>query len=363
MGSPAEAGGPGEVASDLPAAQPALRAEELRTVLEGLPDGLLVVDRQGIILEANTQAALLFGYEPGGMTGMSVDLLVPEAWRREHGRQREGFARSPAHRPMGTGLELAGVRRDGEEIPLAISLRPLGGGSEALRVVAVIRDLRNTRRLRAFRAAVLRAAEEERRRIARELHDDTAQRLAALLLRLRVSGRPTDDAAWQRLGGELRGEIQAIAEGVRRIARNLRPPALEDVGVEAAIRGYAAGLQDAWGGRVELALEPVGDQLSEEARLVLYRVVQEACTNAVRHSGAGTLHIRLSEADGTVCAEVEDDGDGFHPEEAVRAGGLGLLGMSERAELVGGTVSIESRPGGGTRVCLALPTLLPGDGH
>jgi PAS domain S-box-containing protein len=332
-------------------------------VLEGLPDGLLVVDGEGIILEANTQAALLFGYEPGGMRGMSVDLLVPEAWRGVHGRQRDGFARNLVPRPMGAGLELVGLRQDGEEIPLAISLRPLGGATQAVRVVAVIRDLRDTRRLRAFRAAVLRAAEEERRRIARELHDDTAQRLAALLLRLRVSRRPSDDEGWQRLSGEFRGEIQAIADGVRRIARNLRPPALEDVGVEAAIQGYAAGLRDTWGGQVELTLDPVGDHLSDEARVVLYRVVQEACTNVVRHSGAGTLHIRLRGSEDAVCAEVEDDGDGFDPEEAVRAGGLGLLGMSERAELLGGQVSIESRPGRGVRVCLTLPTVreIPGE--
>lgn len=339
---------------------PGLGEDELRDLFEGLPDGLLVVDEAGTILEANAQAGWIFGYTPGELQGRNVDLLVPRSYRARHAAERDRFARSPRARPMGTGLELTGLRKDGEEIPLAISLRPFTGAA-GLRVAAVVRDLREAHRLRAFRAAILRAAEEERRRIARELHDDTAQRLAALLLRLRISRRPESEEEWTALLAELREEIQDTAEGVRRIARNLRPPALEDAGVEAAVLGFLGGLEESWHGRVEVSLDPVGELLSEESRLVLYRVIQEACSNVVRHAGASLLRVEIqgpgprAPEGAEVLAQVLDDGRGFDPEGEMALGGLGLTGMVERAGLVGGRLEIDSRPGRGTRVRLHLP--------
>jgi len=150
---------------------------------------------------------------------------------------------------------------------------------------------------------------------------------------------------------------------VRIIARGLRPPALADAGVVAAIGAHVRSVSTGSGPELVLDADPIDGMLSAEACLVLYRVIQEAVANAVRHSGAETIDIRVREEDGVVTAEIVDDGAGFHLEqvESSELAGLGLVGMRERAVLVDGSVLIESSPGEGTRVRLQIPVQEPGE--
>lgn len=339
------------------AGEPAgLSAEDYRAAFEASPDGILIADASGRIRGVNPQLLDLFGYEPGELQGRPVEILVPEAARDDHVKHRTAYTESPHARPMGIGLELRGVRKDGTEVPVEISLSPLEKDDETL-VIATVRDVTGRRRLRDFGAGALRAAEEERHRIARELHDDTAQRLSGLLIRLRLAkdvAGPTDRRA---VFDSMREEILECAEGIRRIARGLRPPALEDAGVAPAIRSHVRALQATTDARLHVEAEPVEHLLDGDSRLVLYRVLQEAISNALRHGEPEHVRIRIGSRDGWVVGVVEDDGRGFDPEERERSGGgLGILGMTERAALVGGRVSVESVSGEGTTVRVEIPS-------
>lgn len=225
--------------------------------------------------------------------------------------------------------------------------------------------LRMMRRLEAERrragSAALHAQEEERARVARDLHDEVNQSLTGLLLRLEAAR----EAAPPELEGEL-AETKALANQAMSellsLARQLRPTALDDLGLAAAIEGQVGRL----GGEMETSLEVDGDfsDLGDDAQLVVYRVAQEALSNAARHSGAKWVEVRLrrtlasksgssSTEGGGVLLEVSDDGRGFAFDESER--GLGIGGMRERALLIGADLTIESRPGRGTTVRLSVP--------
>ncbi len=212
-------------------------------------------------------------------------------------------------------------------------------------------------RLREVAARALRAEEEERKRIARELHDETAQSLSALLIRLSMLRREQDPAARDAGMDEFREQLVATLNGVRRYARGLRPPALAELGLTPAIEEFVRSLSEATGLDAHLAAERLDGLLTPEAELVIYRVVQEALSNVVRHARASTARVTLERRDDAVRATIEDDGIGFDVDDALRGDGrgLGLFGMRERATYVGGHVDIESRPGAGTRVRVTVP--------
>jgi two-component system, NarL family, sensor histidine kinase UhpB len=216
-------------------------------------------------------------------------------------------------------------------------------------------------RLREVAAKALNAEEEERKRISRELHDDTAQRLAALLIRLRIA-RDADPAERDSTLEEVRREIAEVLEEIRRFARGLRPPALDELGLAAAVESYARNLSEATSLRVELETETLKGLLASEIELAVYRIVQEALSNVVRHAGATRAVVRLERADGRLIATVSDDGVGFPADEVLagRSGhGLGLFGMQERAAYVGGTVSVRSGRDNGTTVRVEVPMAAP----
>jgi two-component system, NarL family, sensor histidine kinase UhpB len=327
-----------------------------RAVFEAAPDALLVVDGEGVIREANRQAVKLLGYTQEELSGMPVERVVPEEARDRHAGQRSEYMVNPRARPMGIGMELRALRKDGRQVPVEISLSPCPTPDGTV-VIAAVRDVSERKRLRNLGIGTLRAAEEERRRIARELHDDTAQCLAALLVHLRILRRTQDPEAKERLLDEMAEELSSAVEGVRRISRGLRPPALEDVGVEAAIRSHVRSLPIHDRLEVELELEPVDRVTDPDAQLVIYRVVQEAVTNILRHASARRARIALERSEGEVTVRVHDDGKGFDVDAVFLEGsGLGLVGMHERARLVGGRLRILSSPGRGTEVELRLPT-------
>lgn len=328
-------------------------ASEYRAVFEAAPDGIVVVAPDGTIVDLNPRAIELFGYSREELMGRSVEVLVPEPQRDVHRAERVAYMREPRSRPMGAGIELVGRRKDGSTFPVEISLSPMNEGPDSL-VISVVRDVSERKRLRDFGVGALRAAEDERQRIARELHDDTAQRLAALLVRLQVAIRERSDEERSRLLDEIRRDILQTAEAVRRIARGLRPPVLDEVGVVAAIRSHVDALRRAY--EFDIELEASGEPaLSPDAELALYRIVQEALANVVRHAGASRARVVVESVDTQVVATVEDDGHGFARDAASPGGGLGLIGMNERARNAGGRFEVESVPGEGTVVRVEIP--------
>ena len=332
-----------------------LSSEDIIEIFRAAPDGILVVDASGRIISSNPAARRLFGYEGKDLAGCDVESLVPGRFRAEHAAHREQYAAKPRARPMGIGLELLGLRADGSEIPVEISLSPLVS-REGRRVICTVRDVTEQKRYREFGRAALRAAEEERKRLALELHDDMAQRLAALLLRVRLASETQIRERREALLAELREALVDTAAALHRIARGLRPPALAEAGLEAAIRSDVRSRLADTDLDVELDLDPVGELLDEDQKLVLYRVLQEAISNVVRHADASRLVIRLRQNGERILADADDDGRGFVVEEVdVLAGRLGILGMRERAASVGARVEIQSELGEGTRVTVDLP--------
>ncbi|MFZ1879617.1 MAG: GAF domain-containing sensor histidine kinase [Gaiellaceae bacterium] len=200
---------------------------------------------------------------------------------------------------------------------------------------------------------VVEAQELERRRLARELHDETGQALTSILLGVKaIRAASTPDEA-ERAEGEVRAQIVQALQDVRALAVELRPSALDDFGLVAALERLAETFQTR-SGLETLVQANVDGRLPAEIETVLYRVVQEALTNVVKHAGAAHVSIVLRSRDRSVAATIDDDGRGF-VETDVRAEALGLLGMRERLALVGGTLEVESSPESGTTIAVEVP--------
>ncbi len=333
-----------------------LSKDEYRAVFQAAPDGCIVVRPDGTIRAANACMQELFGWTEEEFRGMCVEDLLPEALRSRHVRHRESYHHDPHGRPMGAGLELSARRRDGSEFPVEVSLSPWTDRTGEVQVICCVRDVQTLRRLQNFSEGALRASEEERKRIARELHDDTAQRLATLILRARQLAFESDDAARRALFDEVRSEIVDAADEVRRMARGLRPPELEELGLAHAVQAHVRTLREAGALRVDADIGPLGLDMGTTTKLALYRIIQEALSNVRRHSGADVAKLRLArDADGVV-AEISDEGAGYDVATAVEGPrGLGLIGMQERAAMIGGRISFESEPGKGSRVRVTVP--------
>ena len=333
-----------------------LSTDEFQAVFDAAPDGCIVVRADGTIRVANRRMEDLFGWTREELVGMAVESLLPETLHRRHERHRAAYMGKPHTRPMGAGLDLHGRRRDGSEFPVEISLSPWTDTHGEVQVICCVRDVMAVRRLQNCAEGALRATEEERKRIARELHDDTAQRLATLILRLRQLAFESDDAARHALFEEVREEVVDAADEVRRMARGLRPPELEELGLGHALRAHVRTLRESGVLDVDADIHPVGHDVGGTTELALYRIVQEALSNARRHSGARTATLRLGRSEDEVVAEVSDEGQGFDlADTMVGQRGLGLIGMQERATMVGGRITFDSRPGQGTRVRVAVP--------
>jgi signal transduction histidine kinase len=201
---------------------------------------------------------------------------------------------------------------------------------------------------------VVEGQELERRRLSRELHDETGQALTSILLGLRSleESLETDDARAATAG--LRELVVATLQDVRRLAVELRPSVLDDFGLVAALEHLTASFQEQTGIQVDLGVALGEGRLPGEVETALYRIVQESLTNVVKHARARRVSISMTRMQHSVKAVVEDDGQGFDPENT-REGGFGLVGMRERLSLLGGRLRVESRPGAGTTIAVDVP--------
>jgi signal transduction histidine kinase len=204
--------------------------------------------------------------------------------------------------------------------------------------------------LRAARDSLRRVVagqELERKRLARELHDETGQALTSILLGLKAVEEAQSEEQLIAAGGELRELIVATLQDVRRLAVQLRPAALDDFGLVAAVERLAHTISDATGIAIDVESRLATVRLPEVVETTLYRIVQEALTNVVKHAQARNVTVLLVRREGMTTAVIEDDGRGFDPEE-LRDEGLGVLGMRERVALLDGKLTVESSPGAGT---------------
>ena len=258
-------------------------------------------------------------------------------------------------------------------VPLVVETRPIGVAivhdklgqtstfvdedlrlAESLAVRAAIAVELSQRVSRDAVRRVVEAQENERARLARELHDETGQALTSILLGLKTLDRRITDDDGRAAVSELRELVVDTLQDVRRLAVELRPAALDDFGLVPAIERLLSTVAEQSGLVVDLQSQLGQERLPTDAETTLYRITQEALTNVVKHADAERVTVHLSRSDGLVRLVVQDDGAGFDP-DLVRDGGVGLVGMRERTALVDGRLAIESTEGAGTMLTVEVP--------
>ena len=335
-------------------------------LLNAMNDGAALLDPDGTILFGNRRLAEMGRAPLEGLRGSRFQQLVVPAERASfEGFLREGAGRNDAG-------EFALVGGDGSATPVRIALSTLdlvaylgGTGAEARNgatvLMAIITDLSDRKQAEATRLGLTKrlmfAQDEERRRIARELHDETGQSLTALVVGLRAIEEQAVTIDVRSAAQQLERVAAQTVGNIGRLARGLHPSVLDDMGLVAAARRYVGDYARSFGTSVDLASEGLDSYLVPPLIATsMYRILQEALTNVARHARAKKVVVGLKHDGSTLELLVRDDGVGFDAGAARNAAsGLGLHGMQERVALLGGSVEIESRPGHGTMVRARIP--------
>ncbi|MGL6111935.1 MAG: PAS domain-containing sensor histidine kinase [Rubrivivax sp.] len=334
----------------------------MRAVFELAPVAIWITDGDGIVF-ANHACASLFGVAARKeLIGRSIySLLMAES----HPKVRQTVAEALANNGTAPTLSERIVRFDGQvrEVVIAVAALPDHGHTTVQMVITDIteraqegRDLERSRReLRQLSASMVNAREDERRRIARELHDELGQRLTAL--KMELSSLDTHSPSKAR-EGRIAAMLEMVDEtvaSVRRIATELRPLMLDDLGLNAAIEWLAHGWAARMGIKVKLQLGRNDPDIDDAATIALYRMVQEALTNIARHALASEVRVQVRQSGGVLTLTVQDNGTGFGEASMYREGSHGLMGIRERAYMLGGSLEIGNARGGGGRVTVRLP--------
>ena len=341
-----------------------LQAAELQTRLEAMldsaMDAIIAVDRTQRIIVYNRAAEKIFGWRRHEALGQRLGKLIPERFHAAHSKHVRRFAATGvSSRRMGDGGVIYGLRANGEEFPLDASIYQLETADGTLCPV-ILRDVTERVRLQDERDALAAAAhairEEEKARVARELHDELAQSLTALkmdTLWVRDNAAALPEAASAKLT-EMLAMLDSAVASTRRIAADLRPMLLDDLGLVAAIEWLASNFTQRCGVACKLFVD-AELQLQEPYATAVFRIVQESLANVAKHAGASQVSVAVDKVLGAIKLTVLDNGRGFSPAAARQPKALGLLGLRERVQLLKGSVRIESAPGHGTRVVVRIP--------
>ncbi len=349
-----------------PALHDNLAQARLAGLLDSAMDAIISVDETQRILLYNRAAEKIFGWTAGQVQGQSLTMLIPERFRQGHAAHMDRFASTGVtSRRMGDGTVLLGLRSCGEEFPMEASISQLRT-AEGRIFTAILRDVtervRAQQELAAFAAEANGVREQEKSRIARELHDELAQSLTALkmdTLWVREHLGRDPGAAAAKLTAML-GMLDASVASTRRIAADLRPLLLDDLGLAPAIEWLVQNFTQRHGTPCALVIDDDLD-LPEPWATAVFRMVQESLNNVAKHAGAQQARVHVALEGSELRLLVEDDGRGFAVDAPRKPHSLGLFGLRERAHLLHGSVRIESAPGRGTRVEARMP-VPPGDG-
>ncbi len=378
----------------------------LSGILEMSVDAVISVDDEQRITLFSRGAEKIFGYESREVTGKNLSMLIPPHLRAAHAVHAENFLQSPAQSiPMSDRGLIYGLRKDGTEFPIEASVTKLEHGGERV-LTAIMRDVTERVRaeeqlrrahddlevrvkertqelaeansalqaeiaerkqveasLRELTGRLMQLQDDERRRIARELHDGTTQSLVALSMELALSREMAREGN-PNLESKLR-ECVDLAEQctgeIRTVSYLLHPPLLDELGLGTTVRSYADGFSSRSGIRVTLKVSPDLGRLDQDVELALFRIVQESLTNIHRHAQSRTAKLQLTRSENVVTLEISDDGRGL-PKELLnhRNGtgmtGVGIAGMRERVRQLGGQFELTSSSRGTTiRVTLPAP--------
>ena len=349
------------------------RAErQLRALVEGFPDAVVITNEQGDITLVNAQTEKLFGYERGELLGKKVETLMPERFRRKHRQKYIDYCGAPYTRGFEAEPELWGLRKDGEEIPLDISLSPLETPEGAL-VLSAIRDITERKRaekrlreyqnqLRTLASEISLTEERERRRIAVELHDRTIQNLGLSRIKLGALQESMTSSCESAKVKDIQKLIGQIIHDTRSLVFELSPPILYDLGFEPAIEWLAERLQEHDGVSCRVLADGQPMTVDRDVQVALFHAVRELLANIRKHAHATDATVSLSSEGDHMVIRIADNGVGFDVStvstRAVEQGGFGLFSIRERLGLLGGNLDVESMRGKGTRVTLTAPSHL-----
>jgi PAS domain S-box-containing protein len=337
-------------------------------IVESAMDAIISVDESQRIVLYNPAAEKVFLRPSAAVLGQPLDILIPERFRGAHREHVEQFGHTgETSRRMGDPRVLYGVRANGVEFPIEASISQ-HSESGRRHFTVILRDVteraradealrRSREELRELSAAAHTAREQERRRVAQELHDELGQALTALKL----------DVAWM-LGhlsagsptladklDAMQGQLDATVAATRRISSDLRPLMLDDLGLIPAAEWLAQNFSERTGIPCNLRIRPPDMELAEPHASALYRILQESLTNVARHAEANRVDIAIERIDGALKLTVRDDGRGFSTVEVRTQKTYGLLGLRERTVLLGGEANIASEPGRGTTIEVRIP--------
>jgi len=344
--------------------------ERYHLTVDSVMDAIIAIDIDQNIILFNPASELMFGYSTNEIIGKSLSILIPESSRHIHQQHTTNFMSSSLKsKTKSVQLGVFGKRKNGEEFPIesTISQTLIGGKPQ---YTAVLRDITERRKaednlhemnrqLRGLSASIQNVREKERKRIARELHDDLGQQLTGLKLDLSwISNRIKDGRvpSFEKID-DIRHQLDAAITSVRRISSELRPTILDDLGFGDAVNWQATEFAKKAGLNVTLKLEAKDVVQGDKITTALFRIVQESLTNIVRHASAKNVDIKLYQSENQLIMTITDDGIGMS--ETSRKEGFGLVGMRERVAELGGNFAILNSENSGTtiRVELSISTI------
>lgn len=339
----------------------------VHALLESAAQAILAVNEEGRIVLANAAAETMFGYSREELINLTVAKLIPERLSNPRARHCANWFSPPERRRTDEAQNLIARRKDGTEFPVDVTLSQIQTRDGILDVcfVSDITDryhhesamLEYQKQLQSLISRLLSVQESENKIVARELHDDLSQRIAALSIEISMLPKQVEDSPemlFERVR-DLGHRIGSMAEDVHRMSRQLHPAILDDLGLAVALREECIGLSKRLGISVQFQADNVPASIASDISLCLFRVAQESLRNIGRHAEAKEVQVYLARFGTDLVLTIDDTSDGFDIEVARGKGGLGLISMEERVKLVHGDFEIHSQSGEGTRVEVRVP--------
>lgn len=333
-----------------------------RGLFENAAEAIFVCSTSGRIISANRACEDLTGYTQNELSSISVDKLFRGMNRNDVSNL---FSIELEKAMVGEAKELSLIRKNGTEAFIQLKFSPLLRDNQVIGLQVITRDVTEERQLRRnmeyYITQITRAQENERLRISRELHDDTVQVLASLsreVNSLLSKERKSPKSTKENLE-KLHKMADSALEGVRRFSQDLRPSILDDLGLVPALEWLITELEKQYGTATKVSITGKPRRLPPEKELSVFRIVQEALSNVRRHSEASAVEMTIDFGADALTLIISDNGQGFdmpqRTSDLALSGKLGIIGMRERARLVGGTLIVQSEPGAGTTVTLRIP--------
>ena len=340
----------------------------LRGILDSAMDAIITIDESQHIVIFNAAAEAMFGCPKEEALGAPLLWFIPERFRGVHGDHVRNFGETgTASRRMGALRIVTGVRRNGEEFPIDASISQVTElGSKFYTVI--LRDVtaralseealrRSKEELQELGAAAHEAREQEKSRIARELHDELAQALTALQMDVAWCKEklPAGQGSFAQKLDRMETLLDTTVTATRRIAADLRPLMLDDLGLLPAVEWLVENFTQRTGVPCELAVSTSDLRLNNANSTAVFRIIQESLANVAKHARASHAEVSIEQNGSGVTISVRDDGLGFSPHHPRKPNSFGLVGLRERAYLLGGEVAFISAPGRGTNIEVRLP--------